>query len=121
MNNRRIPSMRSRLTIESAEAMSGVWKKRETDYVRPPDCGSLAFQLRDDLIVFRKNSGLVLRVNLLAIGDDIEDASAAFDQLALDTSRCSQRIRQTDGFGRVVSLDAVRDGNVHDASFAGMN
>ena len=82
---------------------------------------SIVFQLRDDFIVFRKNSGVVLRVNLLAFGDDIENASAAFDQLALDTSRCSHCIRQTDGFGRVVSLDAVRDGNVHDASFAGMN
>ncbi len=82
---------------------------------------SIVFQLRDDFIVFRKNSGVVLRVNLLAFGDDIEDASAAFDQLALDTCRCSHCIRQTDGFGRVVSLDAVRDGNVHDASFAGMN
>ena len=71
--------------------------------------------------MFRKDSGIVLRVNLLAIWDDIEDASAAFDQLALDTSRCSHCIRQTDGFGCVVSLDAVRDGNVHDASFAGMN
>ena len=46
---------------------------------------SIAFQLRDDLIVFRKNSGVVLRVNLLAIGDDIEDASVTFDQLALET------------------------------------
>ena len=82
---------------------------------------SIAFQLRDDFIVFRKNSGVALRVNLLAFGDDIEDASVTFDQLALDTSRCSHCIRQTDGFGRVVSLDAVRDGNVHDASFAGMN
>ena len=82
---------------------------------------SIAFQLRDDFIVFRKNSGVVLRVNLLAIGDDIEDASATFDQLALDTCRCSHCVRQTDGIGRVISLDAVRNGNVHDASFAEMN
>ena len=83
---------------------------------------SIAFQLRDDFIVFRKNSGVALRVNLLAFGDDIEDASVTFDQLALDTCRCSHCVRQTDGFGRVVSLvDAVRNGNVHDASFAGMN
>ena len=85
-----------------------------------PRGGSLAFQLCDDLIVFRKDSGVVLRVNLVAIGDDIKDTSAAFDQFALDTSCCSHCIRQTDGFGRVVSLDAVRAGHVHDASFAGM-
>ena len=67
--------------------------------------------------MFRKNSGVVLRVDLSAIGDDIKDASTAFNQLTLDTGCCSHCIRQTDGFGRVVSLDAVRDGNVHDASF----
>lgn len=63
--------------------------------------------------MFGKNSRVVFRVDLFSIGDDIKDASAAFDQLALDSGCCPHCIRQTDGFGRVVSLDAVRDGNVH--------
>lgn len=65
-----------------------------------------------------KNSGVVFRVNLFPVGDDIKDASAASDQLALDSGCCSHRVRQTDGFGRVVSLNTVRDGNVHEVSFA---
>ncbi len=63
--------------------------------------------------MLRKNSGVVLGVDHFSIGDDIKNASAALDQLALDTCCCFHGIRQTDGFGRVVSLDAVRDGNVH--------
>ena len=75
--------------------------------------GLIAFQLRDHLVVLGENSGVVFRVDLFAIGDDIKYASTAFDQLALDTCCCSHCVRQTDGFGRVVSLDAVRDRNVH--------
>ncbi len=84
----------------------------------PDEFGSHAFQLRDHLVVLGKNSRVVFRVDLFSIGNDIKDASAALDQLALDSGCCPHCIRQTDGFGGVVSLDAVRDGNVHWVSFA---
>jgi hypothetical protein len=56
---------------------------------------------------------LMLRVEQLSVGDDIKDASAAFDQLHVDTRLFFDRFRQTDGFGGEVSLYAVFDRDVH--------
>ena len=77
------------------------------------DIFSVRFELRNDVRVFGELSSVKLGVDHLPISDDIKDASASFDQLSFNTCRTSNRIRQTDGIGGVVSLDAVRNRNVH--------
>lgn len=56
-------------------------------------------------------------IDQVAVGLDIEDAAAAFDQFALDAELVLDCFRQTDGLWRVVSLNAVFDRNVHVMSF----
>ena len=68
------------------------------------------------LTVFRKTSGLMLRVDQLAIDFDIKDAASAFDQFGIHPRLCLNRIRQTGGLRGVVSLHAIRDRDLHVAA-----
>ena len=63
--------------------------------------------------MFRKLTGLMLRVNQLAVDLHVEDAAAALDQFGINPCRCFDCVRQTGGFGRVVSLHAILDADVH--------
>jgi hypothetical protein len=65
--------------------------------------------LLQNLIVLGKSSGLMFRVDHTAIDFHIEDASASRDQFDVVTAPGFDRIRQTGGFGLIVSLHAVRD------------
>jgi GNAT superfamily N-acetyltransferase len=56
---------------------------------------------------------LALRENLAPVGDDVEVAAAAGDDLGLQPELTLDRGRQTGGLGPVVSTDAIRDGDVH--------
>ncbi len=56
---------------------------------------------------------LALRENLAPVGDDVEDAAAAGDDLGLQPELTLDRSRQTGGLGPVVSTDAIGDGDVH--------
>lgn len=60
-----------------------------------------------------ETSGLTLRVNQLAVNDDIKHTAAPFDQLSNHPRLCLDRVRQTGGLRGVVSLYAVRDRNLH--------
>jgi GNAT superfamily N-acetyltransferase len=55
----------------------------------------------------------VLRENLLPVGDDVEDATVARDDLGLQAELTLDRSRQTGGLGSIVSTDAIGDGDVH--------
>jgi hypothetical protein len=57
--------------------------------------------------------GPVLAVDQVAVDLHVEDATAAFDELGLNVELPFDRLRQTGGFGQVVSLSAVSDGDVH--------
>ena len=70
-------------------------------------------ELREDLFVLRKTARLVLRVDELAVHDDVEDALASGKQLGLVVEIASDRGRQTGGLREVVSSDAIGDGDVH--------
>ena len=56
---------------------------------------------------------LVLREDLLPVGDDVEDAAVAGNDLGLQPELTLDRGRQTGGLWPVVSTDAIRDGDVH--------
>ena len=66
--------------------------------------------------MFRKLTGLMLRVNQLAVDLHVEDAAAALDQFGINPCRCFDCVRQTGGCGRVVSLHAVSDADVHNVT-----
>lgn len=61
-------------------------------------------------------SGLVFRVDDLAINLDIEDAAAALDQLSGGAGLFLDCVRQTGGLRGVVSLHAVSDTDLHRSS-----
>ncbi len=67
--------------------------------------------------MFRKAAGLLLAVDQLAINFDVENAATALDHLDCDAELILDRVRQTGGLGRVVSLYTIFDGNVHCSSF----
>ena len=50
----------------------------------------------------------------LAVGDDVELAPGADDQLRVDAERLRDRGRQTGGLRKVVSNLAVADRDLHD-------
>jgi len=56
---------------------------------------------------------LVLREDLVAIDDDVEDAAVAWDDLAVNSQLALDRRRQTGGVWPVVSTDAIGNGDVH--------
>ena len=55
----------------------------------------------------------VLGENEVAIDGDVKDAAAAFNEFGGDAEFLFDRIRQTGGFGMVVSLHAVLDADGH--------
>ncbi len=63
--------------------------------------------------MFRKSAGFLLAVDQLAIDFDVEDSPTAFDEFGGDVEFGLNGIRQTGGLGRVVSLYAIFNGNVH--------
>ena len=63
--------------------------------------------------MFRKSAGLLLAVDQPAVDFNVEDAPAAFDEFGGDVEFGLDRVRQTGGLRRVVSLDTVFNGNVH--------
>ena len=85
--------------------------------------GLLAFllgsELFEDLRRLREATGVVLGEEQLsiaipiAIHNHIEDPVAALDQGRLDAGRLCNFGRQTGGLGKVVSMCAVRDFNLH--------
>ena len=63
--------------------------------------------------MFRKLSGILLGINLPAVDFDVEDPAMTFNQFGIDAVGVPNRIRQTGGFGQVVSLTAVGNPNLH--------
>ncbi len=63
--------------------------------------------------MFRESAGLELRVDERSVDVDVEDASAAGDQLGLDAELLLDLCRQTGGFWLVVSGRAVFDLHFH--------
>ena len=66
-----------------------------------------------DFRVFRKMAGFFLAVDQLAVDFDVEDSPAALDEFGGDVEFGLDRVRQTGGLRRVVSLYAILNGNVH--------
>jgi hypothetical protein len=56
---------------------------------------------------------VVLAPDLRTVHVDVEDSAGAFDELGAYLKLLLDRIRQTGGRGKVVSLRAVLDGDVH--------
>jgi hypothetical protein len=73
--------------------------------------------LPQNFLVLRKDSGVVLGVDLPAINFDVEDPSGALDQFRIDAFGVPNGIRQTGGFGQVVSLSTVGNANLHRFSY----
>jgi len=63
--------------------------------------------------MFRESAGFLLAVDQLTVDFDVEDAPAAFDEFGSDAELRLDRVRQTGGLGRVVSLYAILNRNVH--------
>jgi hypothetical protein len=63
--------------------------------------------------VGREPVNFVFAEDRVAIDDDIEDAAFALDQRCIDSGCLFYRFRQTGGLGRVVSLHAIGDRNLH--------
>lgn len=55
----------------------------------------------------------VLGPDLLPIHDHVKDAPPALDELGVDAETLLDFIRQTGGFGKIVSLHAIGDRNLH--------
>jgi hypothetical protein len=67
----------------------------------------------EDLVLRRKTAGRSFREDHPAVGDDVEDTAAPFDEIRLDAEMLPDCGRQTGGPGQVVSLAAIGDGQVH--------
>ena len=78
--------------------------------------GPTRLQLLSYLAGIGEAAGLVLGKDQLAIHLDVEDAPAAGNQFCLDTQGFAQFVRQTGGFGIIVSDCTVGDLNVHSVS-----
>ncbi len=59
-------------------------------------------------------AGFVFAVNQLAIGHDVKNATATFDEFDFKSVGFLNCGRQTGGLRGVVSLNAVGDGNLHE-------
>jgi hypothetical protein len=70
-------------------------------------------QLAENLLWLGETARLALAEDLLSIHHDVEDAAGAFDELGLGPGLLLNDFRQTGGLGVVVSLSAVRDGDLH--------
>ncbi len=67
----------------------------------------------EDFRMFRESAGFLLAVDQLTVDFDVEDSPAAFDEFGLNAELRLDRVRQTGGLGRVVSLYAILNRNVH--------
>ncbi|GEM_PF-2481179 len=74
---------------------------------------SVGLQLAEDFVVLGELAGLMLRVDESAIDLHIENPAAAFDEFGINPGSCFDCVRQTGGFGRVVSLNAVGNADLH--------
>lgn len=63
--------------------------------------------------MFRKHSGLMLGVDSAAVDFHVEDPAPSCDQLGLNAFCIPNCIRQTGGFGQVVSLGAIGNPYLH--------
>jgi hypothetical protein len=70
-------------------------------------------EFAEHLLMFGEAADLILGEDQLPVGGDIKDAAAAFDELGLDAVGLLDGFRQTGGFGKVVSLHAVLDADLH--------
>ena len=59
-----------------------------------------------------KTPPIVVGEHDLVIERDLEDAAPGFDECSLEPEFFLNPIRQTDGFGAIVSLNAVPDANL---------
>jgi hypothetical protein len=75
--------------------------------------GHLGRDLAEHFLGLRKTPRDVLAVDEPAVGLDVKNAAAAFDELSLDSELLVDGVRQTGGLGGVVSLHAVFDGDLH--------
>ncbi len=66
--------------------------------------------------MLRKLSRVIFGIYLPAVDFDVEDSPAAFNQFGINALGVPNGIRQTGGFGQVVSRDAVEDRDVHGGS-----
>jgi len=66
-----------------------------------------------DFRMFGESAGFLLAVDQLAVDFDVEDSPAALDEFDGDVEFGLDRVRQTGGLRRVVSLYAILNGNVH--------
>jgi hypothetical protein len=69
--------------------------------------------LVENLAVFGEAADLVFGEDQVAVHFDVEDAAAAFNQFAVDVDGFFDRVRQTGGFGLVISHPAVLDADMH--------
>jgi hypothetical protein len=74
----------------------------------------LLLELAQDFLMFRKAAGFMLRVDLPTVENHVKNATPTFNEFDLATCLCFDRFRQTGGFGLIVSLYAIGDGNRHD-------
>ena len=72
------------------------------------------------LVVLRETADFLLMPYLSAVDVHVENAATALDHLGLDAEFALDRLRQTGGRGVVVSLHAVFDTDVHQASVPSM-
>jgi hypothetical protein len=63
--------------------------------------------------VFGEAADFVLRPDQVPVHFHVEDAAAAFDQFAVEIQLLFNRIRQTGGFGAIVSHSTVFDADRH--------
>ncbi len=71
----------------------------------------------DDLGRVRESAGVVLREDQGAVGRNIKDTDAAFDEFRLDVELLRNLGRQTGGLRKVVSSSAVSNCYAHGGSF----
>ncbi len=70
-------------------------------------------QCVDDLMRLGKTPGLMLAEHTFSVGHDVEDSTAAADQLGFHADLGLDFLRQTGGSWKVVSVPAVGDRNGH--------
>jgi hypothetical protein len=70
-------------------------------------------ELCEDFVGIGESSGLVLRVDQLAIHDDVEDAIIAPDEFRLDAPGFLDFGHQPGGLREIVSSHTVGDGDLH--------
>lgn len=85
---------------------------------RPTGSAGQAAEGIEDFLIFGKPPGLVFAVNQLAVRLYVEDAASSLDEPRLDAQFPLDGGPQTGGLGKVVSLHAVGDADLHGRSFS---